>query len=456
MPAFILFIIINFFYLSKEQDRLTLYEGTYLVTNRDYYLDTSIYKKNDYIKFTIKFTISNSGYSHLYARFSNYLGVAGSSEKYGNCKNTIIRKMTYFVEYESKCDFGLKMYNTYKYLLIRFDGFNTKFIEFIHTNPPPCRAIHLNSYSSKVVKGSDYIAIDKNSKDGKYLYFSFSFENINNTNISDYKTYYSLENKYDDRFFKSLKNYGANNSRIKNNTYIFYYKLPLYDKNKPYICLKPGNETLKSNKITITHLLTLPYELEKSKSVLSTTSHDYIYTNISNISYGNEIYYKIVISSGRIKIKYKFSDENFYEDYTNMTQIFPKNKDIKNGNQIEYYNFTKENNSTYLLLEAQDDSPYSIQIYQTEKDEYQPPKIEEKGTTEPPKTTGTNKKALMISLICVGSVVIIAIIIFIIIFYRRRKLARMAYNEEKIKDFSGLMPAYPASYDTSMANPINE
>ena len=142
------------------------------------------------------------------------------------------------------------------------DIFQFTIFEFIHTNPPPCKAIHLNSYSSKVVNGSDYIAIDKHSKDGKYLYFSFSFENKNNKNISDYKIYYSLEKKYDDRFFKDLKNYGPANSRIKNNKYIFYYKLPLYDKDKPYVCLKPGDETLKCHSITITHLLTLPYELK--------------------------------------------------------------------------------------------------------------------------------------------------------------------------------------------------
>ena len=452
MVAFILFIIINLFCFSKEAIPLNLFESSSLFNNGEYYLDTSIYKKYDYIKFTIKFTSINTGTHTLLSRFSNSLDFSNLSGNVGKCESTLIRKLIYLYEYRYKCDFELRMDNNYKYLLLKWVCANSRFIEFTHTNIPPCKAIHLNPYSSNVVKGSDYIAIDNYSKDGKYLYFSFSFENTNNTNISDYKIYYSLEDKYDDRSFKrSSKYYGATNSRIKNNTYIFYYKLPLYEKSRSYVCLKPGNETLQSNNITITQLLTLPYELEKSKNV-STTSHDYIYTNISNISFGNEIYYKIVISTGRLTIKYKFSDENFYEDYANMTKIFPKNEDFKDGNRIEYYNFTKENNSTYLLLEAQDDSPYSIQIYQTEKYEYQPTKKE---TTEPSKT-GTNKKALMISLICVGAVVIIGLIIFIVIFYRRKKLARMTYKEEKILDSSGLMPAYPASYDTSMVKPINE
>ena len=131
-----------------------------------------------------------------------------------------------------------------------------------------------------------------------------------------------------------------------------------------------------------------------------------------------------------------------------MMPMIPKHKDFKYGNLIEFYTFTKENNSNFLLLEAQDNSPYSIQIYQTTRDEYQPPKEESSNMTK--------EKALMISLICVGAVLIIVIIIFINILFKKRKLARKAYNEDKIMDYGGLMPVYPASYDTSIAKPINE
>ena len=95
--------------------------------------------------------------------------------------------------------------------------------------------------------------MEKEAQDGSYIYFSFSFENINNTNISEYKIYYSLDTKYDDRAFKSSSNYySAINSRIKNNRYTFYYKLPIYYVYDCYVCLKPGNETLQNNNITIT------------------------------------------------------------------------------------------------------------------------------------------------------------------------------------------------------------
>ena len=46
-----------------------------------------------------------------------------------------------------------------------------------------------------------------------------------------------------------------------------------------------------------------------------------------------------------------------------MEPISPKNKDFKDGNQTEYYNFKKENNYSFLLLETWDGRPYSIKVY---------------------------------------------------------------------------------------------
>ena len=131
-----------------------------------------------------------------------------------------------------------------------------------------------------------------------------------------------------------------------------------------------------------------------------------------------------------------------------MIQISPKNKDFKNGYQTEYYNFKKEKNSSFLLLEVMDavkGGHYNVHIYQKEKDEYQPPKTE----------ITPNKKTIMILLICFGTVLLIIIIIFIIL-YRRKKLARKNYVIEKFIDNDVLMSPYPSSYDDQMEKSINE
>ena len=83
------------------------------------------------------------------------------------------------------------MGNSYKYLLLRYKSSSIVFTSFTHTNPPPCSAIFIkNPFLSQIVRGNKYIAIENNNKDGKYLYFSFSFENINNTKINEYNIYH--------------------------------------------------------------------------------------------------------------------------------------------------------------------------------------------------------------------------------------------------------------------------
>ena len=449
MEAFILFILINLLYLSKQVHELRQFESSSLTSGFDYYLNTSIFKKNDYITFNIKFTTYNSeSFKYtLASRFDNILNFSKLSQtSFGSCEHS--SDPEFYPREDHKCNYYLKMNNNYKYLLLRYINVYVPSVKFTHTNPPPCSAIYIEyPYLPNVVKGNNYIAIYNNNKNEKYLYFSFSFEKDNKIEINEYNIYYTIENSYDDRSFqKSLNYYSSINPRLKNNRYTFYYKLPLLN-NKNYICLKPGKETSGNDSITLTQLLRLPYELNKSKNI-SNSNNDYIYTNISNISIGDEVYYKIVIYSGNLIFSHKFNDENFYEDYKNMIQISPKNKDFKNGYQTEYYNFKKEKNSSFLLLEVMDavkGGHYNVHIYQKEKDEYQPPKTE----------ITPNKKTIMILLICFGTVLLIIIIIFIIL-YRRKKLARKNYVIEKFIDNDVLMSPYPSSYDDQMEKSINE
>ena len=70
-----------------------------------------------------------------------------------------------------------------------------------------------------------------------------------------------------------------------------------------------------------------------------------IYTNISDIPIGNDIYF-IVIPIGNITIKYKFSEGNFYDDFTDMNLITPKYN--YSSYNAEYYYFKKENDSNFL------------------------------------------------------------------------------------------------------------
>ena len=441
MVVFILFILIILLHLSKEALELKQFE-TSSISSSDCYLNTSIYKKYDYIKFTIKYA-SYSGTREfiLSSRFDNILNFTKLSQTSpSHCEQEADHNI--YLRINHKCDYNLRMDNSYKYLLLKYKSSGIKFITFTHTNPAPCRAIFIkNPFLPQVVSGNDYIAINNNKKE-YFLYFSFSFDNVNHTKINEYNIYFTLENKYDDRFFeKSSSYYRSTNPRLKNNRYTFYYKLSTRD-DRNYICLKPGKETSENDSITIIQLPRLPYAFNKSKNI-SDSKNDYIYTNISNISINNEIYYKIIIYSGNITIKFKFSNESFYDDYTGMTQISPKNKDIKDGYQIEYYTFKKEINSRFLLLETLGDQSPSFHIEQKEVDEYQQEK--------------NRKRTIMILLICFGTVLLIIIILFIILYIRKKRLQRINYNIEKLVDNDAAIYAYPdASYDDQKVNTINE
>ena len=131
-----------------------------------------------------------------------------------------------------------------------------------------------------------------------------------------------------------------------------------------------------------------------------------MYTNISNVPIGNEVYFIVVIPTGNITIKYKFSEENFYEDFTDMSLITPKYK--YSLYDTEYYYFKKENETNFLLFEILNDEINNFTIIQTEKDEY----IEIK-----------RKKNILIITICVGVALLIAMIVSLAC-YKAKQIAK--------------------------------
>jgi len=74
MAVFILIVLINLLHLSKEAIELKQFETTQM-SNLYCYLDTSIYRKYDYITFTIKYGSSFGKPNDLvlYSRFDNNL-----------------------------------------------------------------------------------------------------------------------------------------------------------------------------------------------------------------------------------------------------------------------------------------------------------------------------------------------------------------------------------------------
>lgn len=381
MLALIIYIISNVFYLSHEAEELPLFQSTKInIGNQsDYFLDSSIYKQFDYIRINLKIestkNIPNIPFT-LYACFSNSLDFsnlsqinATSLEKDSNYDSSS-RKYIFIHTYY----YGLNVFNNYRYLLLRINQTEFNYAIFSHLNPEPTSAIQLIKYYYVSASGTNYIYLRNDFKYENYIYFSFSFDNINNINLSEYSIYYTLENSIGNKSFqKSSNNYKSINSKINGTKYTFYYNLSLYDKTKKYICLKPGIETKENEFITISNLKGLPYELEKYKNI-TTYTHYYIYTNISDDPIGNELNYKIITLNNainNIEIKYKFSDENFYEDYTDMKSVTPINKEIENEYDILYYHFTKKNNMNFLLIEISNWNHYGMIIIHAKVYEYE-------------------------------------------------------------------------------------
>ena len=335
----------------------------------------------------------------LYISFSNTLNFSALSktEYYTFNKKSANSGYKYY--------YALDMYPNYKYFLVRFISTMAKQAYFDHSRYSHINSVELKNQSS-VFKGSDLIYLYLNKDVSTYFYFSFSFQRKNNTNITEYNIYYALNNYNDDiEYLNNSNYYKATNPRIKNNTYTFYYKLKKYVYSYKYILLRPGKETLKYKEINITRLPRLPYEFKKSLNI-TTKIHDYMYTNISNVPIGNELYFIVVIPTGNITIKYKFSEENFYEDFTDMSLITPKYK--YSLYDAEYYYFKKENETNFLLFEILNDEINNFTIIQTEKDEY----IEIK-----------RRKNILIITICVGVALLIAMIVSLAC-YKAKQIAK--------------------------------
>ncbi len=371
MLVFLILIIIILFHLfglSEEATPLSKYNLEIIYPDKDYYVHY-ISDYYEYCFFTLKFKTNESSVYRL--TYTLYYLLSNSLD-FSKLIETKLYRRTLDNNYTYQDYYGLVVNKYYYYLLLRFTSSNNESAVFEYLSSPPNSAKELDKYSSKIVNDSDFIYLKNYYPDDNFLYFSVSFKKESNTTINEYNIYYSLEKYNDDRaFLNSSSYYSSNNSRIRNDRYTFYYKLSFYDKNAEYICLGPGKEPLGNNNITITitHHQLLPSELKKYKS-LSNSSHDIVFTNISNIPIGNQIYCLVIIPKGNIIMKYKFSEENFYEDFTDMNLISPKYKFNDLGNPTEYYYFKKENKSNYLLLEILNNMNYNFSILLTEEDEY--------------------------------------------------------------------------------------
>ena len=405
MDAFRIFIFINLFCLFElinEAEKIDPYYSTDIKNNSIYYLDISYYTRRWYsrIFYQLKFEdIRDNNFSFtLFTSLSNSLNFTNLSE-------TDYYKSDEKYKYEGfKYYYTLKLNSNYKYFLVRFISSMNKEANFYHSEYSPETAVEL--YRSYVFNGYDFIYVECQYISDIYFYFSFSFKKKDNDNITEYNIYYALNHYKDDiEYLNNSNYYKATNPRIKNNTYTFYYKLKKYVYSYKYILLRPGKETLKYKEINITRLPRLPYEFKKSLNI-TTKIHDYMYTNISNVPIGNEVYFIVVIPTGNITIKYKFSEENFYEDFTDMSLITPKYK--YSLYDSEYYYFKKENETNFLLFEILNDEINNFTIIQTEKDEY----IEIK-----------RKKNILIITICVGVALLIAMIVSLAC-YKAKQIAK--------------------------------
>ena len=453
MINLIIFIIINLLYLSKEVKEIPLYQSCSAETG-EYYLDISRNKKSDIISLTIIFAtfgfLQNPRYNLSFA-FSDSLNCSNLTQIKHSSRR--IAPISYGSDYKrNDYYYNLKMDKRYKYLLLRvIKGVNCESLAILHSNEPPCSAVQIVTYAPKIIRGDDYVFLTNEYKENDYIYFLFSFENKNITNINGYNIYFNIESYFNDKAFLNKEKkyfYSPFNKRLKNNRYSFYYKLPIYTE-KAYICLKPGTQTLENNRITVTHMRNWPYELKKYNNI-TTNADDYIYNDIKNIPIGNEIYIKVTFyEKENLNIKFKLSDENFYDDYEDMNKLSPKNTDVENNLNVQYYNIKKVNNSNFLLLVIPGFKNIKYNIYQTIEDEYQQKmkKIEE--------AEKAKKRTIIISVtVPIGALIIIIIIIIIV---KKRKLKKIEFNEGKQeypeKPYTdddnlsaAMLPTYPTSY----------
>ena len=401
-------ILISLFFLSNEYIALNPFNITQLDLSNEtnYYLDISVFRKPATINFYLGIKGgSNSGRIYINAQFSNSLDFSKVTESTSTSMHTLDPddpsiKLFYY---------EMRMDTTYKYLLFIITENKQYEIKFFrHGNMPPYSGILISQFNNLTINDSEYIILKNDFQDNEYAYFSISLENEDNFIANQYFIDYRFEDYYDNRVF--LRNGSKSapvSSKIKDKRFTYYYKLPI-NSTKHYICMKIERVGFRNNTITITHLKGIPTILDKLNKI-ETYSAGYTYTNIANSSIGTEFYFKIIIkdpiSDDNIKLNFKFSDENFYENYTNMIEISPNIK-TKDDDHILFYKFKKENIANYLLIHYHNRFQLHMVFSEVEKEEYQ--KI-------------INKRILMATLIPIGALIVIGVIVTVVIIYRRKK-----------------------------------
>ena len=407
-------ILISLFFLSNEYISLNQFTRTPLNLSNEtnYYLDISIYRKPETIQFGLGVE-SNSDFTPLCikANFLNSLDFSKVTEIRCSSRSSyhpdVKPSNITFIYYDMPMD------TTYKYLLFIITNPENKQYEiknFTHGNRPPSTGKVLSEFKNLTIADSEYIILENNFHDNEYAYLSISLEDEDNIISNQYLIDYRLEDYHDDRVF--LKEGNKNqpiSSKIKDKRFIFYYKLPIKS-TKKFTCMKLEKANMKINTITITHLKGIPTILDKLNKI-DTLSAVYTYTNITNSSIGTEFYFKFIIyatmSDYDLKVNFKFSDENFYENYTNMNSIKQDIKKDDDNVHSYFYKFKKENSANYLLINFLNYFQFHMVFSEIDKEEYQ--KINNK------------KTILLATLIPIGALVVIGVIVTVVIIYHRKK-----------------------------------
>ena len=370
----LLLILINNFNLSYESKELPQFGSIGVTSNEQIYLSTSIYQKGDIVEISIEFNNSDLLQDFkIPLCFDNELNFSKTVNKSDNGWNRNYDSSS--GEYKYIFYFWLIMDDNYKYLLIIINNeINNGILRHLNKQKPnpDFKVVEIQKYGSVTVNNSSNVYLFNNFGNEDYAYFSFSFEsNINN--LKEYKIYSSINSKNDEKAFQNLIGTELINPRKKNDTYTFYYKFYLYNKIRKYLCLKPGDV---DGKINITNIPKLPNELT-SHQKLYVYPGTFLYIDLNKYRNGKELYLQLITTTEKIdylSLKYKFSEESFYEDFNNMqlNDNFNIKKNYNDNdlhvNTIFYFTFKIENEYNFFLIETPNDYLY---ISLTEGDEYQ-------------------------------------------------------------------------------------
>ena len=460
MVFFNIIIFLLLIYISQEEKELRIFGNMEFYPYNKLYLNTSIYKEGDLLKFTLriysKIKIKKYSIGIMFENSLNFskfrvLSTSGAEGTY----NWITQEYSY--DYSLK----LEMKNKSTYLLFNFDYCDFKNGIISHINKPITSAINLNISSSLLINSLSDIYLSNNFQTGDNICFSFSFKS--NQTINKYPIYFSFDNYYDFKAFENMRSISLRNPRIKNNKYTFYYDMRTYYKSKKYICLKLGDINGQIKLVNITQLPKLPIELKNFRE-LTINSNDYVFININKYLNKTELFFKIIASKKLedLKLKYKYSDEKFYEDFVdmeilNITNITDEKINKYKINWIYYFKLKVNNMTNFLLFEIPKINEKNFILKQLEEDEYQ--KILEKRQNE----EELNKRSHTIILVTVISSVVLIVIIIIIICVNKKKKKSLLIeqlNEENLNNSTKIeennyVPSSTGPYDNVILKSIN-